>query len=86
MEAIVDIARDLRANSINLWLAGLNESPKGMLRARLHIRSVPGVHCFADIHQALRFYDESNDAQARAAAWQIPEDAVDLTPAPTSVA
>jgi len=86
MEAIVDIARDLRLFASNLWLAGLNESPKGMLRARLHIRSVPGVYCFADIRQALRFYDESNDARARAAAWQIPEDAVDLTPPRLQVA
>ena len=59
MEALIDMARDMRAKGTNLWLAGLNEEPKDMLRRRIHMQRVPGVYFFPDIRNALRFYDES---------------------------
>jgi len=60
MEALIDMARDMRANGTNLWVTGLTDEPKAMLRSRIHVRHAPGVYFFTDIRQALRFYDESH--------------------------
>ena len=66
MEALIDIARDIRANGANLWLTGMNEEPKTMLRNRMRLRRAPGVYFFSDIRQALKFYDDSHGVQQAA--------------------
>jgi MFS superfamily sulfate permease-like transporter len=66
MESLIDIARELRANGANLWLTGMNDEPKGMLRHRMRLRRAPGVYFFSDIRQALKFYDDSHGARQAA--------------------
>ena len=66
MEALIDVAHDLRANGMNMWLTGLDDEPKNMLRNRMRLRRTPGVYFFSDIRQALRFYDDSHSAQQAA--------------------
>ena len=66
MEALIDVAHDMRANGMNMWLTGLNDEPKNMLRNRMRLRRTPGVYFFSDIRQALKFYDDSHVAQQAA--------------------
>ena len=66
MEALIDVAHDLRANGMNMWLTGLPDEPKSMLRSRMRLRRTAGVYFFSDIRQALKFYDDSHGTQQAA--------------------